>query len=210
MTQVSLARVGGQPYYRLVSKGADGKPTVQYRSTRDGQLLPDGEMRYAAELGQEFMRALNGRPRHRQRHRRGRRRGPARLLRRAHPGSRSPGRHRRARRGGGRRPRAGPGQPAQPRTGDQVCRRIRLREQAPAGDEASLRRPRPPGPVRGARHRPPGRPRHRWRPARGLVVRGAPQVFPHGLGRQEYPRLRWPCSRRWACWPSRSTASRCC
>ncbi len=59
ITQVSLARVGGQPYYRLVSKAADGHPTVQYRSTRDGQLLPDGEFRYAAELGQEFMAKLN-------------------------------------------------------------------------------------------------------------------------------------------------------
>jgi hypothetical protein len=57
--QLSLARVGGQPYYRLVSKAADGQPTVQYRSTQTGQLLPDGEFRYAAELGQEFRAKLN-------------------------------------------------------------------------------------------------------------------------------------------------------
>ena len=62
VTRVSLARVGGQPYYRLVSQGAAGKPTVQYRGTRDGAALPGGEMRYAAELGQEFMRALHGHP----------------------------------------------------------------------------------------------------------------------------------------------------
>ena len=62
VTRVSLARVGGQPYYRLVGKSAEGKPTVQYRSTRDGRLLPAGEGRYAAELGQEFMLALNGHP----------------------------------------------------------------------------------------------------------------------------------------------------
>lgn len=62
VTRVSLARIGGQPYYRLVSQGAAGKPAVQYRSTRDGQPLPAGEMRYAAELGQEFMRALHGHP----------------------------------------------------------------------------------------------------------------------------------------------------
>ena len=62
VTRVSLARVGSQPYYRLVSQGAAGKPTVQYRGTRDGAVLPDGEMRYAAELGQEFMRALHGHP----------------------------------------------------------------------------------------------------------------------------------------------------
>ena len=62
ITRVSLARVGGQPYYRLVSKSNDGKPVVQYRSTRDGQPLPAGELRYAAELGQEFMLALNGHP----------------------------------------------------------------------------------------------------------------------------------------------------
>ncbi|MDJ0364921.1 PepSY domain-containing protein [Hymenobacter sp. H14-R3] len=61
-TRLSLARVAGQPYYRLVSKGADGQSTVHYRSTRDGTELPNGEMRYAAELGQEFMLALDGRP----------------------------------------------------------------------------------------------------------------------------------------------------
>jgi hypothetical protein len=54
VTQLSLARVGGQPYYRLVSRGANGQPQVQYRSTRDGQPLPDGEFRYASELAQEF------------------------------------------------------------------------------------------------------------------------------------------------------------
>jgi len=59
ITQVSLARVGGQPYYRLVSTVFYGQPAVQYRSTRTGQLLPDGEFRYAAELGQEFMAKLN-------------------------------------------------------------------------------------------------------------------------------------------------------
>jgi hypothetical protein len=58
--RVSLARVGGQPYYRLVSQTRAGQPTVQYRSTRDGQLLPDGELRYARELGQEFWARLNG------------------------------------------------------------------------------------------------------------------------------------------------------
>jgi len=58
--RVSLARVGGQPYYRLVSQGADGQPTVQYRSTRDGQPLPNGELRYARELGDEFMTRLQG------------------------------------------------------------------------------------------------------------------------------------------------------
>lgn len=62
VTRVSLARVGGQPYYRLVSKGADGQPNVQYRNTRDGQQLPGGEFAYARELGQEFMLALNGQP----------------------------------------------------------------------------------------------------------------------------------------------------
>lgn len=62
VTRVSLARVGGQPYYRLVSKGIDGQPTVRYRNTRDGQLLPGGEFAYARELGQEFMLALNGQP----------------------------------------------------------------------------------------------------------------------------------------------------
>ncbi|QKG51458.1 PepSY domain-containing protein [Hymenobacter sp. BRD67] len=60
--QVSLVRVGGQPYYRLVSKSAAGKQQVQYRSTRDGQLLPNGELTYARELGQEFMTRLNGQP----------------------------------------------------------------------------------------------------------------------------------------------------
>ncbi len=60
--RVSLARVGGQPYYRLVGKGADGQPVVHYRSTRDGQELPNGEFSYARELGQEFMLALNGQP----------------------------------------------------------------------------------------------------------------------------------------------------
>lgn len=59
VTQLSLARVGGQPYYRLVSKKADGQPQVQYRSTRDGQLLPDGEFRYARELAQEFNAKLS-------------------------------------------------------------------------------------------------------------------------------------------------------
>jgi hypothetical protein len=59
VTQLSLARVGGQPYYRLVSKKADGQPQVQYRSTRDGQLLPDGEFRYASELAQEFNAKLS-------------------------------------------------------------------------------------------------------------------------------------------------------
>lgn len=58
--RVSLARVGGQPYYRLVSQGPDGQPTVQYRSTRDGQPLPDGEFRYARELGEEFVTRLQG------------------------------------------------------------------------------------------------------------------------------------------------------
>jgi hypothetical protein len=58
--RVSLARVGGQPYYRLVSQGADGQPAVQYRSTRNGQPLPDGEVRYARELGEEFMTRLHG------------------------------------------------------------------------------------------------------------------------------------------------------
>jgi hypothetical protein len=58
--RVSLARVGGQPYYRLVSQNAAGQPAVQYRSTRDGQPLPDGELRYARELGMEFMTQLNG------------------------------------------------------------------------------------------------------------------------------------------------------
>ncbi|GAB3639028.1 hypothetical protein GCM10027422_46190 [Hymenobacter arcticus] len=61
-TRLSLVRVAGQPYYRLVRKGADGQPIVYYRSTRDGTLLPDGEMSYAAELGQEFMLALDGQP----------------------------------------------------------------------------------------------------------------------------------------------------
>lgn len=60
--RVSLARVGGQPYYRLVSQGADGQPTAQYRSTRDGQLLPDGEFRYARELGREFWARLSSQP----------------------------------------------------------------------------------------------------------------------------------------------------
>ena len=59
VVQVSLARVGGLPYYRLVSKSADGQSAVQYRSTRNGQLLPDGEFRYARELGQEFMGKLD-------------------------------------------------------------------------------------------------------------------------------------------------------
>ncbi|QKG57068.1 PepSY domain-containing protein [Hymenobacter sp. BRD128] len=59
--RVSLVRVAGQPYYRLASQGAAGSPAaVQYRSTRDGQLLPDGELLYARELGQEFMLKLNG------------------------------------------------------------------------------------------------------------------------------------------------------
>lgn len=59
--RVSLVRVAGQPYYRLASQGAaGGPPQVQYRSTRDGQLLPDGEAVYARELGQEFMLKLNG------------------------------------------------------------------------------------------------------------------------------------------------------
>lgn len=58
--QVSLARIGGQPYYRLVSENAAGPPAVQYRSTRTGQPLPDGELRYARELGDEFMRRLHG------------------------------------------------------------------------------------------------------------------------------------------------------
>lgn len=60
--RISLARVGGQPYYRLVSQGADGQPTAQYRSTHDGQLLPDGEFRYARELGREFWARLNSQP----------------------------------------------------------------------------------------------------------------------------------------------------
>jgi hypothetical protein len=59
IAQLSLARVGGQPYYRLVSKKADGQQLVQYRSTRDGQLLPDGEFRYASELAQEFNAKLS-------------------------------------------------------------------------------------------------------------------------------------------------------
>ncbi|MFD1873262.1 PepSY domain-containing protein [Hymenobacter bucti] len=59
VTQLSLARVGGQPYYRLVSKKADGLPLVQYRSTRNGELLPDGEFRYARELAQEFNTKLS-------------------------------------------------------------------------------------------------------------------------------------------------------
>ncbi len=58
--QVSLVRVGGQPYYRLVSKSAEGPPAVQYRSTRTGQPLPEGELRYARELGDEFMLRLHG------------------------------------------------------------------------------------------------------------------------------------------------------
>ena len=62
IVQVSLARVGGQPYYRLVSKRAAGQPAVYYRSTHDGHLLPDGEFRYARELGQEFMARLQGQP----------------------------------------------------------------------------------------------------------------------------------------------------
>jgi hypothetical protein len=60
IVQVSLARVGGQPYYRLLSKGTDGKPAVQYCSTLNGQELPDGEFRYASELGREFILKLNG------------------------------------------------------------------------------------------------------------------------------------------------------
>ncbi|MGI4867523.1 MAG: hypothetical protein ACRYFZ_26625 [Janthinobacterium lividum] len=60
VTQVSLARIAGQPYYRLVSKLPDGKPEVAYRSTRDGHYLRDGEFAYARELGQEFMKKLNG------------------------------------------------------------------------------------------------------------------------------------------------------
>lgn len=64
VAQVSLARVGGQPYYRLVSKGAGGQPTVQYRSTHDGRLLPNGEFIYARELGQEFMTKLSRQPAH--------------------------------------------------------------------------------------------------------------------------------------------------
>jgi hypothetical protein len=59
VTQLSLARVGGQPYYRLVSKMPDGQQQVQYRSTRNGQLLPDGEFRYASELAQEFNTKLS-------------------------------------------------------------------------------------------------------------------------------------------------------
>ncbi|TVT37340.1 PepSY domain-containing protein [Hymenobacter setariae] len=59
VTQLSLARVSGQPYYRLVSKKADGQLQAQYRSTRDGQLLPDGEFRYASELAQEFNAKLS-------------------------------------------------------------------------------------------------------------------------------------------------------
>lgn len=58
--RVSLVRVAGQPYYRLVSQGPAGPPTVQYRSTRTGQPLPDGELRYALELGEEFMTRLHG------------------------------------------------------------------------------------------------------------------------------------------------------
>ncbi|GAA4507115.1 PepSY domain-containing protein [Hymenobacter ginsengisoli] len=59
--RVSLVRVAGQPYYRLASQGtAGGPPQVQYRSTRDGQLLLAGESLYARELGQEFMLKLNG------------------------------------------------------------------------------------------------------------------------------------------------------
>jgi hypothetical protein len=59
--RVSLVRVAGQPYYRLVSPGAAGRPpAVQYRSTRDGQLLPAGELLYARELAQEFMQKLDG------------------------------------------------------------------------------------------------------------------------------------------------------
>lgn len=60
--RVSLARVGGQPYYRLMSQGVDGQLTAQYRSTRDGQLLPDGELRYARELGREFWARLRSQP----------------------------------------------------------------------------------------------------------------------------------------------------
>jgi len=60
MQGVSLARVGGQPYYRLVTLGAGGPPQVSYRSTRDGSLLPDGEFAYARELGQQFKQALDG------------------------------------------------------------------------------------------------------------------------------------------------------
>jgi hypothetical protein len=60
LVQVSLARVGGQPYYRLLSKSADGKPAVQYRSTRNGELLPNGEFIYASQLGREFMTKLTG------------------------------------------------------------------------------------------------------------------------------------------------------
>jgi hypothetical protein len=52
--------VGGQPYYRLVSQGANGQPAVQYRSTRDGSVLPEGEFAYARELGQEFIAKLSG------------------------------------------------------------------------------------------------------------------------------------------------------
>jgi hypothetical protein len=59
VSQLSLVRVGGQPYYRLASKAADGQTAVQYCSTQTGQLLPNGEFRYAAELGQEFMAKLN-------------------------------------------------------------------------------------------------------------------------------------------------------
>jgi hypothetical protein len=59
VTQLSLARVGGHPYYRLVRKKADGQPQVQYRSTRDGQPLPDGEFLYASELAQEFNAKLS-------------------------------------------------------------------------------------------------------------------------------------------------------
>ncbi|NML66361.1 PepSY domain-containing protein [Hymenobacter sp. RP-2-7] len=57
---VSLARVGGQPYYRLVALGAGGPPQVTYRSTRDGSVLPDGEFAYARELSEQFAQALDG------------------------------------------------------------------------------------------------------------------------------------------------------
>jgi hypothetical protein len=57
---VSLARVGGQPYYRLVALGPGGAPQISYRSTRDGHVLPDGEFAYAHELSEQFAQALDG------------------------------------------------------------------------------------------------------------------------------------------------------
>ncbi|AMJ66243.1 PepSY domain-containing protein [Hymenobacter sp. PAMC 26628] len=59
VVQVSLARVGGRPCYRLVRRAPAGPLAVEYRSTYDGQPLPDGEFRYARELGQEFLEKLS-------------------------------------------------------------------------------------------------------------------------------------------------------